>query len=231
MRNSNDRPTIVIFGSNSSFGVELASRLASTSDILTVSRSESFNSVEHFKVNEYSEAEIIQICNSLKDNSSREISVLILNGVSDASALYRMSESEVEGVIEVNLKIPIRITRVFIRELSLKELTFFYFSSSRALAADKGISVYSATKSGMVNFTKCCAAEYGRLKKYFFLISFGLYDGGLYKSLSSATQVSLKSRTSVPGFVDMDKLSKIIIFNMSNSASTGSILKLDNGFL
>ncbi len=230
MKKLKEKPVTIIFGVNSSFGAELVESLSPLSDVFTVSRSAFPNVSDHFMISDYSDDELSKICKTIRAHPSSVISVLILNGIADSGALYRLPESEVDGIIEVNLKVPIRITRIFIKELLFKEVSFFYFSSSRALATDVGISVYSATKSGLTNFAKCCAAEYGKLRKYFFVISFGVFDGGLYTSLSSHVRESLRSRTSIPGFIDIEQLSRTIFFHISNSSATGSVLKVDNGF-
>lgn len=229
------RSVLVIFGASSSVGMGLIERVDSQFDMILVSRKQvdqdncfSHVSVQTFVVSDYSFKELEVVFSAIERYS--DASFLFLNGVAESVAFYKLNEELIKEVLSVNLYLPILLTNELIKRFVRKKLTFVYSSSSRALMGDVGISVYSASKIGLVNFAKCMALEYGRLGHKFVVLSLGLFDGGLNHLLTEAQRVKLFKRSATPDFVSLDELWNSIKFANQNRCVNGSTLKVDNGY-
>ena len=73
----------------------------------------------------------------------------MFNGISEDKAFYNLSNSDIDNIMKVNLIIPLKITQLFLKNYLSNKVNFIYMSSSRALKGDKGITIYSASKSGL----------------------------------------------------------------------------------
>ncbi len=228
------RIVLVIFGASSSIGMGLVERVDSEIDVILVSRKwagDSFISrpgIQAFAVSDYSFQHLEPVFSAIEQYS--DASFLFLNGVAESVAFYKLDEEFIKEVLSVNLCLPISLTNELIKRFVRKKLTFIYSSSSRALMGDVGISVYSASKVGLVNFAKCMALEYGRLGHQFVVLSLGLFEGGLNHLLTERQRVKIFNRSAAPTFVSLDELWNSMKFAIQNRSVNGSVLKVDNGY-
>ena len=223
--------TIVIFGASSELALDLAASLSEFFNIICVSQKiiKPFNEkIRTIKLKDYSSTEIHSISSSL--DMSKEHIFLFMNGITDKSAFYKLEKEEISNVLKVNLELPILATNVLLKEFLNQSTRYVYFSSSRALLGDKGIALYSASKSGLINFSRSLSLEYGKYKQFFYTISLGVFDKGLVKKVKKETLDRIIKRSAINNYVDLIQLREMIIFIANNTASTGSNFYLDNGY-
>jgi len=109
----------------------------------------------------FEEAETL-IANVLKDFDGA-IDVLINNaGITKDNLLMRMSESDFDAVIEINLKSVFNMTKAVQRTmLKQRKGSIINMSSVVGVKGNAGQANYAASKAGMIGFTKSIAAELG----------------------------------------------------------------------
>jgi 3-oxoacyl-[acyl-carrier protein] reductase len=223
------RQLLVIFGGSSAIAREIATQATIDFEVVLISRKNiDLENIKVLKVENYSEAELANLYGLIANHGT--VTFIFLNGIAETSAFYRLSTPDITDILEVNLGLPIRITNLLLKKYLNKKLNFVYSSSSRALAGDVGISVYSASKAGLVSFAKCMALEYGRLQHQFVVLSLGLFDSGLNDSLTDVKRKEIFSRSATPNFVNPHDLWVTLKFIIGNRSINGSALKVDNGY-
>jgi short-subunit dehydrogenase len=220
-----------IFGASSEIAKNLLDKIQLKNEVICFSSKKIIKRqarVEYIKTN-YSSASIEKILKKKIDRKNKNI-FLFFNAISEKKAFYQLKEKEINKIININFTTPIRTTNVIIRNHYLKNITCIYFSSSRALHVDRGISLYGSTKIGMESFVKSIALEYGNLGLNFRVVSLGLLEGGLEKTISESTRNSIFKRSAIKKNIKIDELHKIIEFIIKDKTGNGSTIKCDNGY-
>jgi len=96
-------------------------------------------------------------------NDFGKIDILVNNaGITRDALLMRMSEDQWDSVITVNLKSVFNLTRaVMLPMLKQKKGSIINMSSVVGISGNAGQSNYSASKAGIIGFTKSVAKELG----------------------------------------------------------------------
>jgi short-subunit dehydrogenase len=220
-----------IFGASSEIAKNLLDKIRLKNEVICFSSKKRINKqakVDFFKTN-YSSSSIENILNQKIDKKNKNV-FLFFNAISEQKAFYQLKEKEINKIIDINFSTPIRITNIIIKNHYLRDITCIYFSSSRALHVDKGISLYGSTKIGMESFVKSIALEYGNLGLNFRVISLGLLEGGLEKKITESTRNSIFKRSAIKKKIKIDELHKIIEFIVKDKTGNGSTIKCDNGY-
>jgi 3-oxoacyl-[acyl-carrier protein] reductase len=224
--------TFLIFGAGSSFGEEMVRKLSVKYEVYTVSRKEmSFDSgnVFHHTVDDYLTQDFSNLIDDL--SSKEELEVLFLNGISEGSAFFNVTNQEIENIFKVNVFIPLFLTRDIILSRIGRVTKFVFASSTRALQGDEGITLYSASKSALKGAVASLTKEYARHNQEFYILSLGLFESGLGNTLSEKIRNKLLDRTAHQKFVSSDEVIKSLEFIASSSAGAGSVLNVDHGYL
>jgi 3-oxoacyl-[acyl-carrier protein] reductase len=224
------RPLLLVFGASASIANDTLPKLEKSFEIAFVSRQlNDHQSIKSFAVRSYSDEDLQEVLSYA--HSFNRIVVVIFNGISEKSAFFKLNNDEIEAVVHINLLLPLRITNLILKKFITKSLSFVYCASSRALTGDRGISVYSATKSGLLSFSRCMALEYGKFNKTFTVLSLGLFSGGLNNQVSEGNKAALFRRAALPSYVCGEDLARAIEFSAFNNSINGSVIKLDNGYV
>jgi 3-oxoacyl-[acyl-carrier protein] reductase len=113
-----------------------------------------------------SDASSFEACQNLLTEIEKDfpvVDVLVNNaGITRDNLLMRMSEDEWDSVIRINLKSVFNMTKA-VQRLMLKQRfgSIINMSSVVGVSGNAGQSNYSASKSGMIGFTKSIAKELG----------------------------------------------------------------------
>lgn len=225
------KKTIVIFGGSSGLAVDLCIKLSNDFNIINISsKSTNLNhkNIDEIKLKQYSEEELSKFIFSL--NKKDEHIFLFMNGITDSKAFYKMDSEEISHIIKVNYELPVLITNLVIKKFMLHKSKYVYFSSSRALLGDRGISLYSSTKSALKYFARSLSLEYGRFNQFFYTISLGVFEKGLVNKVKKSDLEKIIKRSATNSFVDIDELVRAINYLSENDSATGSVLNIDNGY-
>lgn len=220
-----------IFGASSEIAKNLINKIRLKNKVICFSSKKKVDkqaNVDHIKTN-YSSINIERILNKKIDKRNKNI-FLFFNAISEHKAFYQLKEKEINKIINVNFSTPIKTTNIIIKNHYLRNITCIYFSSSRALNVDKGISLYGSTKIGIESFVKSMALEYGDLGLNFRVISLGLLEGGLEKKITESVRNSIFKRSAIKKKIKINELHKIIEFIVKDKTGNGSTIKCDNGY-
>jgi 3-oxoacyl-[acyl-carrier protein] reductase len=222
---------IVIFGGSSGLALDLSLILSNSYKVVNVSsKKNNLNNekIQEVQLKEYNQKELNKFILSL--DKKEEHIFLFMNGITDSRAFYKMENEEIAKIIRVNFELPVLITNLIIKEFLLKKTKYIYFSSSRALLGDRGISLYSSTKSALKYFARSLSLEYGKFNHFFYTISLGIFEKGLVNKVKKTDLDSIINRSAASTFVDIEELVNAIEYLSKNESLTGSVLNIDNGY-
>jgi len=222
---------IVIFGGSSGLAIDLSIRLSKDFYVINISsKSTNLNhkNIKEIKIDKYSEEEISKIIFSLSKQA--EHIFLFMNGITDSKAFYKMGNEEISHIIKVNYELPVIITNIIIKNFILQKTKYIYFSSSRALLGDRGISLYSSSKSALKYFARSLSLEYGKFNHFFYTFSLGVFEKGLVDKVKKSNLDKIIKRSATNSFVDIDELERAVSYISENNSATGSVLNIDNGY-
>ncbi len=222
---------LVIFGGSSEIGLDLSIKLSNDFNVVNIS-SKKINlnnkNIKETQLQQYSKEEISKLISTF--DKKEEHIFLFMNGVSDPKAFYKMSGEEISHIIKVNFELPAMITNLIMKDFILHKTKYVYFSSSRALLGDRGISLYSSSKSALKYFARSLSLEYGKFNQYFYTISLGVFEKGLVNKVKVKDLDKIIKRSATNSFVDIDQLVMAINYISKNDSATGSVLNIDNGY-
>tara|TARA_B110000438_G_scaffold144995_1_gene139582 strand:+ start:2444 stop:3127 length:684 start_codon:yes stop_codon:yes gene_type:complete len=222
---------IVLFGGSSGLALDLCQKLSDSFNIINVSSSSTnlnHKNIKEVKLNKYSEKELLKFLLSLSKKD--EHIFLFMNGITDSKAFYKIDSEEISRIIKVNFELPVLITNLIVKNFILKKTKYVYFSSSRALLGDRGISLYSSTKSALKYFAKSLSLEYGQFNHFFYTISLGVFEKGLVKKVKKSELEKIIKRSALNSYVNIDELARAVNYISENDSATGSVLNIDNGY-
>lgn len=81
------------------------------------------------------------------------------SGFLERGMLMNMNSDTINKMIDINLKVPIEITRIAIRTILKKPSSIFHIGSSSWSLGRKEYAAYSSAKAGLVNFVQAMAEE------------------------------------------------------------------------
>ena len=222
---------IVLFGGSSDLALDLCQKLSDSFNIINVSSSSTnlnHKNIKEVKLIKYSEKELLKFLLSLSKKD--EHIFLFMNGITDSKAFYKIDSEEISRIIKVNFELPVLITNLIVKNFILKKTKYVYFSSSRALLGDRGISLYSSTKGALKYFAKSLSLEYGQFNHFFYTISLGVFEKGLVKKVKKSELEKIIKRSALNSYVNIDELARAVNYISENDSATGSVLNIDNGY-
>ena len=180
----------------------------------------------------FSDSELL-IKSVLNDFSG--IDILVNNaGITKDNLLMRLSEQDFDDVINVNLKSVFNMTKA-VQKTFLKQRkgSLIHMSSVVGVRGNAGQSNYSASKAGIIGFSKSIALELGSRNIRSNVIAPGFIETEMTKQLSQ--EIVEKWRNGIPlkrGGIPED-VANACVFLASDLSSyiTGQVLNVDGGML
>ena len=180
----------------------------------------------------YKEAEIL--VNSVI-NEFGKIDILVNNaGITKDNLLMRMSEDDFNEVLSVNLNSVFNMTKAVQREfLKNKNGSIINISSVVGIKGNAGQSNYSASKAGIIGFTKSIALELGSRNIRSNVVAPGFIETEMTKNLSDDTLESWYGIIPLKRGGKPSDIGNVCVFLGSDMSSymTGQVLVVDGGML
>ena len=239
--------TTLITGASKGIGKAIAYRFASEgSRIILVSRDlrqlESIksqlpnNRLEHLAYGvDISEAiEVEQLFKSLKSNGIN-IDILVNNaGIMNSSLLIMSKLEDISSVIGTNLLGTIFVTKSAVKlMLRNRSGSIINLSSILGLNGSAGQSIYSASKSGVIGFTKSMSKELASLNIRVNAIAPGFIETDLTVGLKTEVKEKTIANIGMNRIGNTEDVANLALFLASDESKyiTGQIINVDGGML
>lgn len=170
-----------------------------------------------------------QIKNTLENI---HVDVLINNaGIIKDNLFFFMSDEEWEDVIDTNLTGMYYVTKTISKNMMMnKKGSIVNITSISALSGNAGQANYSASKGGVISFTKTLAIELGRYKIRVNAIAPGIIESQMIENIPNIKE--LKKTIPLNRFGKSQEIAKCTYF-IANDASyvSGEVLNVSGGMI
>ena len=153
-------------------------------------------------------------------------------GITNDNLLMRMSDDQWNSVIETNLTSLYRVTKSVVKDMMKARVgRIVNIGSIVGQMGNAGQSNYSATKSGLLGFTKSLARELSSRNINVNAVSPGFIDTDMTKALSDDQIESLTKNIPLGRIASPDEVSSVVAFLLSDDSSyiTGENINVNGG--
>ena len=162
-----------------------------------------------------------------------KVDILVNNaGITRDTLLPRMSDEQWDDVILTNLRSVFLLTRAAsLLMMRARSGRIINISSVSGLIGNPGQSNYSASKAGVIGFTRTVAKELASRKVTVNAICPGFIATEMTDALGPAVLDEVKKRVPAKRLGRVEEIADAVLFLASNSAGyiTGQVLTLDGG--
>lgn len=164
-----------------------------------------------------------------------KIDVLVNNaGITRDNLLMRMTKEEFDKVIEINLKGTFLVTKAVSKYMMKKrEGTIINLSSVVGVAGNAGQCNYSASKAGIIGFTKSIAKELASRNIRANAVAPGFIATDMTSVLSDAVKENINNQIPLKRMGTAKEVAELIYFLGSEKSSyiTGQVINVDGGMV
>lgn len=160
------------------------------------------------------------------------IDILINNaGIHDDDIVTKMNFQKWNKVIQTNLTGTFNVTKEVLPIMIKKKFgRIINISSFVALTGIAGASNYSASKAGIIGFTKSVAKEVAKYNITSNVISPGYFDEGMFYDLESKLQKKIIQQIPSKRLGKPDEIGELISILINSSYITGQVFTIDGGY-
>ena len=147
-------------------------------------------------------------------------------------ALAMMDNSKIEALIRLNTLSPIILTKYVVRRMMADGSgRIVNVASIAAFTGYSGLSVYSATKSSMIGFTKSLAREVGRLGVNVNAVAPGFMDTEMTRGMEVERRNQIERRSALKRFPEVGDVAGAVEYLLGEKARniTGTVITVDAG--
>lgn len=161
------------------------------------------------------------------------ISILINNaGITNDKLLLRMSASDFEEVIKINLTGAFNMTQQVLKSMLKARMgKIINISSVSGLMGNAGQANYAASKAGLVGFTKSVAREVAPRGITCNAIAPGFIQTDMTEILSDKLKEEVTKSIPLQRFGQADEVANAAIFLAENDYLTGQVINVDGGLV
>ena len=178
------------------------------------------------------EQSVENLYTSIKEHSE-SIDILVNNaGIHMDNILLRMDTKEWEKVLDVNLNGPFYLTRLLLKDMiKNKKGRIVNISSISGTDGNKGQSNYSASKGGLLAFTKSLAKEVGKRDITINAVAPGYISTDMTENNKGVNVDYLVKEIPLGRFGEPEEVASLITFICSEGASyiTGQTIHINGG--
>lgn len=164
-----------------------------------------------------------------------KIDCLVNNaGITKDNLLLRMKKEDFDSVIDVNLGGTFNITKnVAPYMMKAHNGRIINISSVVGLSGNAGQSNYSASKAGIIGFTKSLAKELGSRNILVNAVAPGFIKTSMTENLKEEVKESIENGIPLKRLGEASDVAKVVKFLASDDSSyiTGQVINIDGGML
>jgi len=228
--------TALITGGARGIGAAIAKSLAQegTKIIITDIADKPTVDFLYYKMN-VADSSSVNDCISKIQADGHTIDILVNNaGITRDTLLIRMKEEDWDAVMNVNLKGAFNCTKA-VAQIMMKSRwgRIINISSIVGIMGNKGQANYSASKAGLIGFTKTCAQELASRNITVNAIAPGFIVSDMTNALNEDVQKDFMSKIPAGRFGTVEEIAYLVNFLSSDKASyiTGQVLGVNGGML
>ena len=243
-----ERKTVFVTGASRGIGKEVALKYAENGYNVVINYASDKTDVKSLK-KEFEEKNVETIIEKADVTNSNQIEelvkkaiekfgkidVLVNNaGITKDNLLMRMSEEEFDKVIEVNLKGTYIVTKAVTKYMMKKRKgSIINLSSVVGVAGNAGQCNYSASKAGIIGFTKSVAKELASRNIRSNAVAPGFIETDMTAVLSDEVKESIHNQIPLKRMGTAKEVANLIYFLGSEESSyiTGQVINVDGGMV
>lgn len=225
---------VVVTGGNRGIGEAIAKAFVALGDqVAVLSRSGAAPSGTHGFVCDVSSTDSVESAFDAVEAALGVPEVVVANaGVTKDTLLLRMTDEDIDNVIDTNLVGSIRIARRAAKGmLKLKRGRIILMGSVVGLMGNAGQVNYSASKSGLVGLARSLAREVGGRGITANVIAPGFVDTDMTAVLTDEQKSAMIKNVPLGRYANVDEVAGVTTFLASEAASyiTGAVIPVDGG--
>lgn len=147
-------------------------------------------------------------------------------------ALGIMHDTDIERLVRVNTLAPMILTKYVVRAMMADGGgRIVNVASIIAFTGYSGLSVYAATKSSMLGFTRSLAREVGRMGVHVNAVAPGFLDTAMTQGMDDEQRQQVARRSALRRLADVQDVADTVAFLLSDKAKsiTGTVITVDAG--
>ena len=234
---------ILITGANRGIGHNILKKISNNGyTVIGTSRSESgLENISNTLENTNGEGMIMDVTNqesidkavsNIKEKYGVIYGLVNNAGITQDNLLMRMTDKEWLSVIDTNLTSLYRVTKSVVKDMMKARVgRIINIGSIVGLMGNAGQSNYSATKAGLLGFTKSLARELSSRNINVNSVSPGFIETDMTKALSSDQIEALTKNIPLGRIASPEEVSSVINFLLSDESSyiTGENINVNGG--
>jgi 3-oxoacyl-[acyl-carrier protein] reductase len=236
----------VVTGGGRGIGQEIARRLAAEGAMVAVvSRSESScgkaadeintefpGAARAYAVDVADHDAVQELAKKIADELG-QVNILVNNaGVTRDTLLMRMKEEDWDTVLDTNLKGAFNTVKAFMRPLmKAADPRIINIASVIGLIGNAGQANYSASKAGLIGFTKAVARELAGRSVTCNAVAPGFITTDMTDELPESVKEAVMAKIPLGGFGQTADIAEVVAFLASPAARyiTGQVIAVDGG--
>ncbi len=163
----------------------------------------------------------------------KRLDILVNNaGITKDNLLLRMNEEDWDSVIKTNLKSVFNYTKAAARTMMGQRFgKIINLSSVVGLKGNAGQSNYSASKAGIIGFTKSIAKELASRNILVNAVAPGYIDTDMTAALTEEQRKAVAETIPLKRAAKPEEVAKVVLFLASSYADyiTGQVISVDGG--
>ena len=234
---------ILVTGANRGIGLNIIQRLNNDGyTVIGTSRTDdganiisqeiNSNGGKGLKMDVTNQESINSAIKSIQDEYGALYGLVNNAGITNDNLLMRMTEEQWLSVIETNLTSIYRVTKSIVKDMmKAREGRIVNIGSIVGMMGNAGQSNYSASKSGLLGFTKSLARELSSRNINVNSISPGFIDTDMTKALSAEQIDNLSKNIPLGRIAESSEVSSVVSFLLSDDSSyiTGENINVNGG--